>query len=113
MFNDTRYTYASAFAIQIVGAASFTDYWGLAQVYQTVLLYFIAPFSILFINFAGVLVRYLTQSSTAFRSVIANLSSTMGGLRLPGEFSKSAWWSEEVSLCMLYMVRVRTLYQYL
>ena len=58
MLNGSRYTYASAFAIQIIGAASFTDYWGLAQVSQTVLLYFVAPLSILFINFAGVFVSF-------------------------------------------------------
>ncbi len=54
----SRYTYAATYATQIVAAASFTDYWGLAQVYQTVFFYFVAPFSILFINFAGVFVRY-------------------------------------------------------
>ena len=58
MSDACRYTYASTFALQIVAAASFTKYWNLAQVYQTMILYFVAPFSILFINFAGVLVRH-------------------------------------------------------
>ena len=57
-FDLDRYTYAAVFATQIVAAASFAQYWGLAQVYRTVFFYFVAPFSILFINFAGVFVRH-------------------------------------------------------
>ncbi|CAF9911795.1 MAG: hypothetical protein HETSPECPRED_000447 [Heterodermia speciosa] len=48
------YTYAAIFAIQIIAAASFSAYWNLAQVYQTVAFYGLAPVVILFINFAGV-----------------------------------------------------------
>ena len=51
-----RYTYAAIFAIQIIAAAGFSDYWSLAQVYQTVAFYGLAPVAILFINFAGVFV---------------------------------------------------------
>lgn len=61
--NPSRYTWANIFATQIVAAASFTEYWNLAQVYQTVLFCFVAPFSILFINFAGVFVRHLVLDS--------------------------------------------------
>ena len=57
-FDHSRYTWANTFVTQIVAAASFTEYWGLAQVYQTVFFYFVTPFSILFINFAGVFVRH-------------------------------------------------------
>ena len=54
--NLLRYTYAASFAIQIITAAGFTKYWGLTQVWQTVVLYILAPVTILFINFAGVFV---------------------------------------------------------
>ncbi|KAL8796006.1 MAG: hypothetical protein Q9195_001582 [Heterodermia aff. obscurata] len=49
-----RYTYASIFAIQIVAAAGFSDYWNLTQVYQTIAFYGLAPVVLLFVNFAGV-----------------------------------------------------------
>ena len=54
--NHLRYTYAASFATQIITAAGFTKYWGLAQVWQTVVIYILAPVTILFINFAGVFV---------------------------------------------------------
>ena len=54
--NLLRYTYSASFATQIITAAGFTDFWGLAQVYQTVVFYVLAPVTILFINFAGVFV---------------------------------------------------------
>ncbi len=51
-----RYTYSSVFATQLIAAASFTEYWGLAQVFQTVFFYIIIPIAILAVNFAGVFV---------------------------------------------------------
>ena len=42
----------------MIAAASFTEYWGLAQVFQTAFFYIIIPLVILTINFAGVFVRY-------------------------------------------------------
>lgn len=51
-----RYTYSATFATQIIIAAGFTDFWALAQVYQTIVFYLLAPVTILYINFAGVFV---------------------------------------------------------
>ncbi|KAL9103249.1 MAG: hypothetical protein Q9163_001700 [Psora crenata] len=48
------YTWAAIFPTQIIAAANFTRYWHLAQVFQTVALYIIAPLVMLFINYAGV-----------------------------------------------------------
>ena len=51
-----RYTYSVNFATHLIIAAGLTDFWALAQVYQTSLFYVLAPATILFINFAGVFV---------------------------------------------------------
>ncbi|KAL9072164.1 MAG: hypothetical protein Q9161_003785 [Pseudevernia consocians] len=67
------YTYAATFATQIVAAASFTEYWGLAQVYQTVFFYFVAPFAILFINFAGTIgSEYINEGFTNNKDFASN-----------------------------------------
>lgn len=50
----TRYTYSSIFAIQNLAAANLSRYWGLPQVWQTILFYFVSPAVILAINFVGV-----------------------------------------------------------
>ncbi|KAG8531717.1 uncharacterized protein KY384_003349 [Bacidia gigantensis] len=48
------YTWSSIFATQIIAAAAFTNYWGFAQVYQTVFMYFLTPVLLLAINLCGV-----------------------------------------------------------
>ena len=56
-FDLSRYTYASTFATLLIAAESFSEYWNLSQVYQTVAFYVLAPIAMLFLNFAGVLVN--------------------------------------------------------
>jgi hypothetical protein len=75
-----RYTYSSIFATQIIAAANFAEYWGLAQVYQTVAFYALSPVVILFINFAGVSV--MTQDFGILSNQWLTLCSILVGSRL-------------------------------
>jgi yeast amino acid transporter len=52
--SDTRYTYASIFANQLVEAAGLSSYWGLATIWQILGFYFLAPIVIIGINLCGV-----------------------------------------------------------
>ncbi|KAK3175307.1 hypothetical protein OEA41_002554 [Lepraria neglecta] len=83
------YTYSSIFAAQIIAAASFAEYWGLAQVYQTVAFYVLCPVVILFINFAGVFV----------------INHGLGGLKLWTNSLQYFGWIETVGgilkICMV------------
>ncbi|KAJ9637660.1 hypothetical protein H2199_007150 [Coniosporium tulheliwenetii] len=48
------YTFAAIFAVQNLAAANMSRYWGLAQTWQTIGFYVVAPAIILAINFVGV-----------------------------------------------------------
>ena len=96
--NLLRYTYAASFATQIITAAGFTEYWALAQVYQTVVFYVLAPLTILFINFAGVFVG-LPEISKSWGNW-TKACSILVGSRPWGDFSKYAWLLEAQYSCM-------------
>lgn len=50
------YAFASVFAVQNLAAAQLSTYWGLAQTWQTLAFYAIAPVVIVTLNFFGVFV---------------------------------------------------------
>jgi amino acid transporter len=51
---SSRYTYSSIFASQNLAAANLAMYWGVRQIWQIVLFYFVTPGLIVAINLVGV-----------------------------------------------------------
>ena len=93
-----RYTFSAIFATLIITAAGFTDFWGLAQVYQTVIFYVLAPVMILFINFAGVFVS-LPNIKGSWGDRTKACSILVGSRPLVG-YSKPAWLLVAQYSCM-------------
>lgn len=67
--SQIRYTYTSIFANQLVEAASLTNYWGLAAIWQTLGLYVLAPLVIIALNLCGVKVSHLRRSMAAHKAL--------------------------------------------
>lgn len=51
------YSFVSVFALENLGAAGLSSYWGLSQTFQTLAFYILSPVIILTLNLFGVFVR--------------------------------------------------------
>jgi amino acid transporter len=67
--SQIRYTYTSIFANQLVEAATLTNYWQLAAIWQTLGLYVLAPLVIIALNLCGVKVSHLRRSMAAHKAL--------------------------------------------
>ena len=65
IFNGCRYTYTSIFGVEIMVAATFTEYWHWKQSYRVLFIYVLAALTMLGINLSGVFVFHPCPDASA------------------------------------------------